>query len=234
MWECDPRGQAPAVARPGMGAFQHEAAAVDPVRKVVYLTEDRTDGCFYRYRPTNYPNLSSGVLEVLCSSTTTGPVTWRPVPNPTPSTSQTSTRHQVAAAQHFNGGEGCWYEDDICYFTTKGDNRVWAYNAATQSIDLFYDAATAGWQTELKGVDNITMSQAKDLYVAEDGDDLQVCLITPDEVVSPFLQMVGHDSSELTGVAFNPYGDRLYFSSQRGTTGTNGGGMTFEIHGPFR
>ena len=233
MWECDPRGQNPPVARPGMGAFTHEAAAVDPVRRAVYLTEDRVDGNFYRYRPTNWPSLSSGVLEVLCASqqATSGPVTWKRVPNPTPTPSQTSTRLQVAGAYKFNGGEGCWYEDDVCYFTTKNDNRVWAYNAAAQSFSLFYDDDLAGPQTELRGVDNITMSRSKDLYVAEDGDDLQVCLITPDEVVSPFLQLVGHDSSELTGVAFNPRGDRLYFSSQRGTDGK---GVTFEIHGAFR
>jgi secreted PhoX family phosphatase len=229
IWECDPRGVVPAVARPAMGKFQHEAAAVDPVRKVVYLTEDRTDGCFYRFVPTNYPDLSAGVLEVLCSSTETGPVTWQPVPDP--SASPTSTRHQVAAAKHFNGGEGCWYDSDTSYFTTKGDNRVWAYHAATSQLDLLYDDDLAGSGTSLRGVDNITVSKAKDMYVAEDGDNMEICIITPDDVVAPFLRVEGHTGSELTGVAFNPAGNRLYFSSQRGT---DGAGVTFEVHGPFR
>ncbi|MCM0673257.1 PhoX family protein [Micromonospora phytophila] len=231
IWECDPRGQRAAVARPAMGKFTHEAAAVDPVRQVVYLTEDRTDGCFYRFRPTTFPDLSTGVLEVLCSSsTTTGPVTWKRVPDP--SASGTSTRYQVAGVQRFNGGEGCWYEDDVCYFTTKGDNRVWAYRAATSELGLLYDDDLTVSGTPLRGVDNITMSHSKDLYVAEDGDNMEICVITPAGVVATFLQLEGHAGSELTGVAFNPAGDRLYFSSQRGVNGA--GGVTFEVYGPFR
>jgi secreted PhoX family phosphatase len=35
----------------GMGRFVHEAAAVDPRTGIVYLTEDRPDGLFYRYLP---------------------------------------------------------------------------------------------------------------------------------------------------------------------------------------
>ena len=37
VWECDPAGVAPAVVAPALGAFNHEAAAVDPVRHHVYL-----------------------------------------------------------------------------------------------------------------------------------------------------------------------------------------------------
>jgi secreted PhoX family phosphatase len=33
----------------GLGRFVHEAAAVHPNRKIVYLTEDRRDGLFYRF-----------------------------------------------------------------------------------------------------------------------------------------------------------------------------------------
>src|SRR3712207_7932923 len=43
---------------------------------------------------------------------------------------------------------------------------------------------------------------------------------------SPFLRVVGHAGSEVTGIAFNPAGDRLYFSSQRGSSGT---GVTFVV-----
>jgi secreted PhoX family phosphatase len=34
-----------------MGRFRHEAAAVDPATGFVYLSEDRSDGLLYRYRP---------------------------------------------------------------------------------------------------------------------------------------------------------------------------------------
>nr|MBK7069611.1 DUF839 domain-containing protein [Deltaproteobacteria bacterium] len=44
MFECDPYGERPAVARPALGIFKHEAAAVDTVNAHVYLTEDEDDG----------------------------------------------------------------------------------------------------------------------------------------------------------------------------------------------
>ena len=52
---------------PAMGRFKHEAAACDPDRRVVYLTEDETDGCFYRFRPDTWGDLTTGRLEVLCA-----------------------------------------------------------------------------------------------------------------------------------------------------------------------
>jgi secreted PhoX family phosphatase len=51
VFETDPTGARGAVAHTAMGRFTHEAAACDPVRQVVYLTEDESDGCFYRFRP---------------------------------------------------------------------------------------------------------------------------------------------------------------------------------------
>jgi secreted PhoX family phosphatase len=235
VFETDPFGQNASVARPAMGRFNHEAAAVDPVRQVVYLTEDETDGCLYRFGPATWPDLSSGVLEVLCApaSQTSGPVSWQRVPNP--SAPFVQTRHQVSAAKHFNGGEGCYYANDTCWFTTKGDNRVWVYDAAAQRIDIAYDDSLVTPGTApLTGVDNITRTRSGDLFVAEDGGDMQICLITPSAVVAPFLQVAGQNSSEITGPAFSPDGSRLYFSSQRGTTGSSSGGITYEVTGPFR
>ena len=45
-----PTRREPPVAHVGMGRFQHEGAAVDAARQVVYLTEDEHDGLLYRYR----------------------------------------------------------------------------------------------------------------------------------------------------------------------------------------
>lgn len=43
-----------------MGRFVHEAAAVDPKTGVVYLTEDRHDGLFYRFLPDRKRKLARG------------------------------------------------------------------------------------------------------------------------------------------------------------------------------
>ncbi|QDQ09922.1 alkaline phosphatase PhoX [Streptomyces spectabilis] len=226
--ETDPWGVNPAVQRAAMGRFNHEAAAADPVRQVIYLTEDKTDGRFYRFVPTTWGNLSSGTLQVL--KETGGALSWATVPDP--DGSPTATRYQVSGAKVFNGGEGCHYRADICYFTTKGDNRVWAYHAANNTLAVVYDDNVGG--APLTGVDNVTAAAVGDLYVAEDGGNMEICVITPSDVVAPFLRITGQSSSEITGPAFNPAGNRLYFSSQRGTSGSSSGGITYEVTGPFR
>ncbi|MET9983865.1 alkaline phosphatase PhoX [Streptomyces rochei] len=233
VYETDPWGVKAAVRRDAMGRFKHEAAAADPVREAVYLTEDVSDGCFYRFRPTTWGDLSAGTLEVLVAGAgTSGPVTWAKVPDPS---GATATRYQVSGAKRFNGGEGCYYADDTCWFTTKGDNRVWQYDAAARTIELAYDDSlvTSG-TAPLTGVDNVTGSSSGDLFVAEDGGTMEICVITPSDVIAPFLRVEGQSGSEITGPAFSPDGTRLYFSSQRGTSGSSSGGITYEVRGPFR
>jgi uncharacterized protein len=231
VWECDPTQRGQGVVRPAMGAFNHEAVAVDPAGKRLYLTEDRPDGRLYRFTPEAYPDLSTGLLEVAVVQGDR--VSWLPVPDP--SASQETTRTQVPASTAFDGGEGCWYDAGIVYFTTKGDNRVWALDVAKDRLEVIYDAATAGPDAPLTGVDNVVVAPSGDLYVAEDGGNMEICLITPgpDRTVSPFLHYEGNGSSELTGPVFDPSGTRLYFSSQRGPAPA-GTGITFEVTGPFR
>lgn len=239
VYETDPRGTSPAVRRSAMGRFKHEAAAASPAQRVVYLTEDEQDGCFYRFTPTTWGDLSTGRLDVarVSGDTVSGAtVTWRRVPNP--DADLIPTRFQVSGVGRFNGGEGAFYRNGTCFFTTKGDNRVWAYSENTSTIVVAYDDDLTS-NAPPTGVDNITGDAfVGDLYVAEDGGNMEVCVITPDDVVAPFLRIDGQSSSEITGVAFNPAGNRLYFSSQRGTgnstTGSLTGGITYEVTGPFR
>ncbi|MFI0417159.1 alkaline phosphatase PhoX [Spongiactinospora sp. 9N601] len=236
VWETYPfsGSSATAVVRPAMGRFNHEAAACDPVRRAIYLTEDKSDGCFYRFLPTTWGDLSSGTLQVLRAGTaTSGSFTWANVPDP--DGSPTATRNQVSGVKRFNGGEGCHYASDTVWFTTKGDNRVWQVNLAANTYELAYDdnLVTPG-TAPLTGVDNITGAGSGDLYVAEDGGNMEICLITPDDKISVFLRIGGQSSSEIAGPAFTPAGDRLYFSSQRGTSGSSSGGITYCVTGPFR
>jgi len=229
VYETDPFGADAAVRRDAMGRFKHEAAAADADHGVIYLTEDVSDGAFYRFRPTTWGNLATGTLQVLTQTGST--LAWATVPDP--DGSPTATRNQVANTKRFNGGEGCYYHGGICFFTTKGDNKVWAYDADANTLATVYDDNVSG--APLTGVDNITgASGSGDLFVAEDGGNMEICIITPDDVVAPFLRVTGQSASEITGPAFNPAGDRLYFSSQRGTSGSSSGGLTYEVTGPFR
>ncbi len=234
VYECDPRGINPAVVRPALGVFKHEAVAFDPADNRVYLTEDEDDGCFYRFTgsgtgPFGYVELGEGTLEV-AEVGDDGAVTWHALPDPQ-FTGTTPTREQVAAATRFDGGEGIWFHAGTVFFSTKGDNRVWAYDTAREQLDILYDAAEAN-EPILTGVDNITVSCCGDVLVAEDGGDMQIVAILPDGRLLPLVQVTGHDNSEITGPAFDPSGTRLYFSSQRGA-GAGTGGVTYEITGPF-
>jgi hypothetical protein len=74
----------------------------------------------------------------------------------------------------------------------------------------------------------ITAAPSGDLFVAR--ETTQIDVIAPDRTVTPFLRLEGHAEAELTGLAFSPHGDRLYFSAKRGRVD----GHTFEVSGPFR
>jgi hypothetical protein len=227
VFECDPTGKNPAVMRPAMGIFTHESACVDPVGKRVYMTEDEDDGRFYRFTPSNYPDLSSGVLE-LATVGSDGGVFWQTVPDP--SAISAPTREQVSGTR-FAGGEGTWFDSGVVYFTTKKDNKVHAYDTRSGRYELIYDEATTPG-TPLSGLDGITVSRSGDLFLCEDGADNDICLITPERTVARFLTLTGsaHEASELAGVTFDPSGTRMYFSSMRGY----GKGAIYEVTGPFR
>ena len=230
VWECDPMGLEAAVVRPALGVFKHEAVAVDPRGQRLYLTEDDKDGCLYRFTPYAYPKLDAGKLEALrVVDGKSGKIEWLEIEDP--SAEKIPTRHQ-AEATHFRGGEGIVYFNDRVFFTTKGDNRVWAIDIPSQSLSVVYDDC-AYLDPVLTGVDNITVAADGDLYVAEDGGDLQVVVIAADRSIYPILELAGHYQSEIAGVAFSPDGKRLYFSSQRGTSGDPKNGQTFEVSGPF-
>ena len=71
------------------------------------------------------------------------------------------------------------------------------------------------------------------VLVAEDGGEMRIVAILPNGELKTLMQLEGQDNSEITGPAFDPSGTRLYFSSQRGTSGLGIGGITYEITGPF-
>ena len=201
VFEAVPWGAKEDKQHPAMGRFTHEPAAADPDRKVVYLTEDEPDGCFYRFVPTTWEDMSAGTLQVLADDN--GGLAWVDVPDS--SAADRQTREQVAAAKPFDGGEGAYYSGGTCYFTAKGENRVYAYDAAANALNVAY-AADETPDAPLTGVDNITGAAVGDLYVAEDGGNMEICLITPEDVVAPFLRVQGQDESELCGVAVQPGG----------------------------
>jgi len=230
VFECDPFGE-PAVERPALGIFKHEATCYDPSNHHVYLSEDQPDGRFYRFVPdglaaNGFADLGAGRLEAMQVGAG-DKVVWLPVPDPQ-FAATTPTRLQVAESTAFRGGEGLFHHDGVIYLSTKGDNRIWAYDIAAETMRVLYDPTTSA-NPILSGVDNLTGSCCGDILVAEDGGDMEIVALLPDGTLKPVMQIPSHTGSEVTGPAFDPSGMRLYFSSQRG----EGGGITYEISGPF-
>lgn len=127
----------------GMGRFRHEAVAVDPRSGIVYLTEDRQDGVFYRYIPQDPRNLNAGgTLQAMridgCASADTRDwdastplvrgvpvgVGWIDVENV--DSDDDSLRYQMfkRGAARFARAEGCWMGDDEVWFACTTGGRT--------------------------------------------------------------------------------------------------------------
>ena len=251
VWECDPSGALGPISRPSLGRFKHEMVAVDPVRKHLYLSEDQPDGLFYQYTPPagvwgSGEALVGGVLRAMAVDGN-DQVEWIDVAaGVDPTAPSAPLRTAYAGAKTFDGGEGVVYDDGRIYLTTKGDDRVWVHDIDRQTMRVLYDGLSFPAPV-LDGVDNIIVSAAHDIYVAEDGGNLEVCVITPDLVVAPVVRMEGLQHgveggplptiSEVTGLALSPDGNRLYFNSERGNGVVPvgpGPGILYEVRGPFR
>lgn len=263
VYECDPQKAGNGTVRPVLGTFKHEAVAVDPEHRQLFLTEDTGSGRFYRVTPTEAdwpvgaerPALQEGKLQVLRFSelavnqyppedfdlSRPRAVVWEDAVDP--GSAQAGVRDRLGDAAPgtvFKGGEGLWYFKGLVYFSTKSDNRIWCHDTRAQTLEVIYDFDKAtGDDKILSGVDNLTVSEHGDVLVAEDGGDMQICVILPNRRVLPLLQVTDADGkpdleSEITGPAFSPDGKRLYFSAQRsGRVGRGGTGITFEVTLPF-
>ncbi len=230
VFECDPYRGGNGIERPALGRFIHEAAAVDGTQRFVYLTEDAPDGRLYRTRLDRRRDLGAGSLEV--ARVRDGRVDWLKVPDPL--AASTPTRLQVPESTPFAGGEGIWWVDDGLTFITKRDHRVWRLNTRTQRLRILYDgmASTKGVLGE---PDNVTVTDRGDVYVSEDQEsDQEIVLIDRrGRRAQAVVRLTDQPGSELTGLAFNRSGDRMYVSSQRGADRATGPGITYEIRGPW-
>lgn len=249
VWECDPSGSEPAVARAALGHRRHGSAAVNPADGLVYLTEAERDGLLYRFTPDGFGDLSTGHLEAMVLDAD-GTVGWGLVADP--SGRGVAARHQVPGAFVTAVGGGVWCQDGWLWFTTGLDNRVHAVDLVERRYELVWDGV--GNRQPLVGIADLTVAPVSgDLYVAEDRGDMELVLIGVNGDVAPFARFADptHLFSEVSGPCFDPTGERLYFSSLRGPGNrltrdiipdVDWGdepeglmvGVTYEVTGPFR
>ena len=161
VWECDPHGERAAVVHPAMGVFKHESAAVDPVGRRVYMTEDLADGAFYRYTPRRWRDLSAGRLEVATVSRA-GRVRWSEVRDP--GAVHAETRRQVRGSTRFKRAEGIWFDRGTIFISTTYDTRVRAYDPRRERMAVLYDGLASEGAPLLR-VDQMTASPAGEVFV---------------------------------------------------------------------
>lgn len=127
-----------------MGRFNHEAVAVDSRTGIVYLTEDRDDGLFYRYLPHRPGDLGKGgklqALRMVGFGTSSRnwpnegfipvrrpiPVEWVDIENPeSPDDDLRRQGYEDKKCAKFARGEGIWYDSGHVYFacTSGGPNQ---------------------------------------------------------------------------------------------------------------
>ena len=73
-------------------------------------------------------------------------------------------------------------------FTTKGDNRVWAFDPVAMTLTIIYDDDVQV-NGVLSGVDNVGTTHAGVVYVAEDGGDMQFVLVRDNGATYPVVEL---------------------------------------------
>ena len=248
---ADAEGAVRAVAIPAMGRFSHEATATDPHTGYVYETEDRSDSCFYRYKPAQYGNLHApgGELEAMVihgigspntkagfgSGMSVGdsrPVSWVGIENPDPATDTVRAEAQNKGAALFYRGEGLWYGNGLIYFISTGDSsaasvhwgQVWAYDPKASTITLVVQSPG---RVVLDAPDNITVGPDGRLYLYEDGGgDQFVVQVNQAGELSQVLRNA-LNTSEFCGGCFSHDGRFMFVNIQSP-------GITLVVEGPWR
>lgn len=214
-----------------LGRFNHEAIAVDPRTGLLYQTEDRNDGLFYRFIPNENGNLKAGGrLEALMVSDRPQlrtrrdfplqqavPVSWVSIEDVDPDTDTVRVEGFRKGAAQFSRGEGICYHDGHFYITcTNGGEiphgQVWRYTPGHTpqeggTLELIVQPDNP---EKLDYPDNLIMSPWGDLIVCEDGQGEQrVVGITPNGDLYPLARNV-LNRSELAGICFAPDGQTMF------------------------
>lgn len=234
----------------GLGRFRHEAIAVDPKTGIVYLTEDRFEGLFYRFIPKVKGQLAEGGrLQALAikgrpSADTRNwlrtkglaekekvAVEWIDLEGTDAPKDDLRIRGAAAGATLFARGEGCWWSEEELFFCCTNGGRskrgqLFRFKPEGDGgeLELFLEPDRSDLLTN---GDNLTLAKNGDVIIAEDRGDDQCSLrgVTPEGRIYTLATNV-LNSSELAGVCFSPDGDVLFVNVQTP-------GLTLAIRGDW-
>jgi uncharacterized protein len=180
-----------------MGRFEHEALAVDPATRIVYMTEDmdtpnRPGSGFFRFIPNRPDHLiEGGKLQMLAvrdkpnynteNGQTPGVALaayWVDIADPDPAGAEanSSTVHMEGAskgAARFQRLEGCFWGDGSVYFnSTNGGNiragQIWQYRPTSRDEGELRLVFESPSRDVLEGPDNLCVTRRGGLVICED------------------------------------------------------------------
>ena len=245
-----------------MGRFNHEAVAIDPRTGIVYMTEDMSDGAFYRYLPADTRDLHKGgrlqalmIRDVPRAATSnkysklwrqgqTFAVRWIDLKDVESPDDSLRTQAYLAGAARFSRGEGIHFGDGELYFAcTSGGEK--AFGQLMRYMPSPYEGtdreSDAPGQIELfvESSDLSVLDYADNLTVAPWGH-LYVCEDRYSDILYNHLRIVTPDG-KVTTFARNVEGQHsewagVTFSPDGSTLFANiqTNGVTVAITGPWR
>ena len=249
---ADATGLVDPVPLKAMGRFDHEAVCIDPGTGIVYLTEDKNDGLFYRFIPTTPGQLiDGGRLQAMAfrdrpAADTTNheirewavgdwrDVVWIDMEDVESPNGDLRMRGHAAGAARIARGEGIFWGDGELYMTAtaggplrRGQILRYVPSAEGGRIQLFLESAD---QRTMNMGDNITVAPWGHLIVCEDNysRDIRNHLkgVTPDGKVYVIGRNVFAGNGEFAGAVFSPDGQVLFVNIIYP-------GITFAIRGPW-
>ena len=230
-----------------LGRFNHEAVAFD-IYGNAYLTEDRTDGLFYKFTPNEKGDLKKGKLFALGIKSPREIDTrnwdninytvkekhtavWIALDDIDPKEDTLRFEGKEKGALIFARGEGIINDSNSIYFscTTGGSNhkgQIWKYNFnknRKETLELWYESSNSN---DLNMPDNITIAPWGDLIVCEDNSDINRLWGISKNGKPYIIAENSYSGSEFAGVCFSPSGKTMFFNLQSN-------GQTFAITGDW-
>jgi len=224
------------------GRFNHEAVAFDPVTNIAYMTEDRSDGCLYRFAPTVKDMPFDGKLQAMKVVGQPGldtskdvpvgqvlDVEWVDIDDPDPVTDDIRKQAAAKGAALLNRAEGAVFAEGAVWIASTNGGPVGAGQVFRMTPgadgDKFELLAQSPDKAVLENPDNITVAPSGEVFLVEDGTGGNFIRgVSPEGVIFDFARPKSF--TELAGVCFAPDGKTMFFNMLTD-------GLTVAVTGPF-
>ena len=230
-------GMVDAVPLKAMGRFNHEAACVDPVTGMVYMTEDQGDGLFYRFTPNVKGELAKGgklqalAIDGIGNATNKDAVSiargqfhtvrWIDLDNVEAPEDDLRLRGAAAGATVFARGEGLWMGERELYFCctsggAAGLGQIFRFTPGRtripDRIDLYFESESTD---QFNYGDNLCVAPNGHLIVCEDQytDVVDNHLRGIDLMGRPYDLAKLRIQTEFAGACFSPDGKVLFVNA---------------------